>query len=310
MKIVTVTLNPVYDLFYTIPDFQPYRENLASKVEVFPGGKAVNVSRALKANGYDSTAVLLLGKENGQAFEKAIETEELVTRVYRVDGRVRENLTTLTDGIPETRICVNTFSITKETLDRIANDLLSRIDSDTAVVISGKFPQGLTMDDCTDFVRRLQTVTHYVALDSQTFGAKEILALKPWLIKPNEEEIEALIGHPCTDIPSLTEAADSLYQGGIQNVLISLGGDGGLYVGELGRFRIEVPFITPLSTIGAGDSTLAGFLSAYADGLDAVACLTRACAFGSAACLEPGTNPPRPEKVSELSQRIRVLPYS
>jgi fructose-1-phosphate kinase PfkB-like protein len=164
------------------------------------------------------------------------------------------------------------------------------------------------MDDCTDFVRSLQRITPYVALDSQTFGAAEILSLKPWLIKPNEEEIEALVGHPCPDLPSRIEAADTLYAGGICNVLLSLGGNGALYVGESGRFRIEVPAISPLSTIGAGDSTLAGFLSAYAEGLDGVACLARACAFGSAACLEPGTNPPRPDSVDRMTDAIRVLP--
>ena len=310
MKIVTITLNPVYDLFYTIPAFQPYRENLATKVEVFPGGKAVNVSRALTANGYDSTAVLVLGQENGQAFEQGMQAEGLRTRIYPVAGRVRENLTTLTDGIPETRICVNSFAITKEVLDGIAGDLRSHIDRDTAVVISGKFPKGLTMEDCTSFVQGLQEITPYVALDSQTFGADEIRFLSPWLIKPNEEEIEALVGRPCSDLPSLTEAAEALHRGGIANVLISLGGNGALYVGELGRFRIEVPSITPLSTIGAGDSTLAGFLSAYAEGLDAVACLTRACAFGTAACLEEGTNPPKPARVEALSREIRVLPLS
>ena len=77
-------------------------------------------------------------------------------------------------------------------------------------------------------------------------------------------------------------------------------------MGELGRYRIEVPPISPLSTIGAGDSTLAGFLSAYAEGLDGIVCLTRACAFGSAACLERGTQPPKPEKVALLSQAITV----
>jgi len=306
VKIVTVTLNPVFDLFYTIPHFQPYRENLASKVEVFPGGKAVNVSRALKANGYESTAVLVLGEENGQAFEASMEAEGLNTRIYRVKGRIRENLTTLTEGVPETRICIHTFSLTKEILDSIADDLLSLVNSDTAVVISGKFPKGLTMNDCTDFVRHLQKVTPYIALDSQTFGAEEILTLKPWLIKPNEEEIASLVGHPCTDLPSLTEAANAIHRGGVGNVLISLGGDGALYVGELGSFCIEVPAIAPLSTIGAGDSTLAGFLSAYTEGLDAVTCLTRACAFGTAACLEEGTAPPRPQIIAEIQRSISV----
>jgi fructose-1-phosphate kinase PfkB-like protein len=156
------------------------------------------------------------------------------------------------------------------------------------------------------FIRELMAITPYVALDSQTFGANEIVALKPWLIKPNSEEIEALVGHPCHGLEALLEAADSLFQGGIAHVFVSLGGDGAIYCGEFGKYRIDVPTIKPLSTIGAGDSTLAGFLSAYADGLDGIACLTRACAFGTAACLEAGTNPPLPDKVASISKQIRV----
>ncbi len=306
MKLLTVTLNPVYDLFYHIPAFQPYRENLATKVEIFPGGKAVNVSRALKQNGFDNTALLLLGKENCQAFEKAIRAEGIDTLCYYTEGHMRENLTLLSDGGPETRICVNTFSATFETLQRILDDLKKRIDADTAVVCSGKFPKGLTVRECMAFVRELMAITPYVALDSQTFGASEIPELKPWLIKPNGEEIEALIGYPCTDPDALLIAAETLHRSGIAHVLVSLGGDGAVYCGEFGKYRIEVPVITPLSTIGAGDSTLAGFLSAYAEGLDGMACVTRACAYGTAACLEPGTNPPKPEQAAKIASHIRI----
>ncbi len=309
MKIVTVTLNPVYDLFYTLPTFQPYRENLATEVKVFPGGKAINVSRALKANGYDSTAVLLLGRENCEAFVRGIGDEGIDARVYYADGRIRENLTTLTEGVPETRICVHTFSIEKELLWELLADLKTILDGDTAVVVSGKFPKGLAREDCSDFIRELKAVTPYVALDSQTFGADEILSLTPWLIKPNGEEIEALIGRSCSDPDELLKAAEALCLGGIPNVLVSLGGDGAVYCGELGKYRVEVPSVMPLSTIGAGDSTVAGFLSAYAEGLDGIACLTRACAFGTAACLEAGTNPPRPEKVAEIAETIRVTAW-
>jgi len=306
MKLLTVTLNPVYDRFYHIPAFQPYRENLASRVEVFPGGKAVNVSRALTKNGYDNTALLLLGQANCEDFEKAIRAEGIAPLCYYTDGYMRENLTFLSDGIPETRLCVNTFSATPETLQTILDDLKQRIDGDTAVVCSGKFPKGLTVAECMAFIRELMAITPYVALDSQTFGADEIVALKPWLIKPNSEEIEALVGHPCHDLEALLKAADSLFQGGIAHILVSLGGDGAIYCGKFGKYRIDVPTIKPLSTIGAGDSTLAGFLSAYADGLDGIACLTRACAFGTAACLEAGTNPPLPDKVASISKQIRV----
>lgn len=306
MKFLTVTLNPVYDVFYHVPAFQPFRENLASKVETFPGGKAINVSRVLKINGYDNTALLLLGRENCQAFERAIRAEGITPLCYYTEGRMRENVTIVSDGGPETRLCLNTFSATAETLRTILDDLKQRIDSDTVVVCSGKFPKGLTVAECMMFVQELMTITPYVALDSQTFGSEALLALKPWLIKPNGEEIEALVGHPCPDSAAVREAAELLHKGGIPHVLASLGGDGAIYCGELGKYRIDVPPIKPLSTIGAGDSTLAGFLSAYADGLDGVACVTRACAFGTAACLEPGTNPPHPDRIAPIVSAVRV----
>ena len=125
MKLLTVTLNPVYDRFYHIAAFQPYRENLAAKVEVFPGGKAVNVSRALTKNGYDNTALLLLGRENCQAFENAIRAEGIIPLCYYTDGQLRENLTFLSEGMPETRLCVNTFSATPQVLRTILDDLRS-----------------------------------------------------------------------------------------------------------------------------------------------------------------------------------------
>ena len=102
-------------------------------------------------------------------------------------------------------------------------------------------------------------------------------------------------------------AAEELHQKGIRNVVISLGSRGAVYCGELGRCYVETPAITPLSTVGAGDSTVAGFLAAYTDKPDMIACMRTACAFGTACCLEPGTNPPTPEKIATIASQIKVV---
>ena len=103
MKIITVNLNPAYDIYYRVPGFRQYKENLAESVSVFTGGKGMNVSRALKTNGIGSTAYLLLGRENSKAYTDGITADGIDARIFYASGRIRENLTFLTDGIPETR---------------------------------------------------------------------------------------------------------------------------------------------------------------------------------------------------------------
>lgn len=158
-----------------------------------------------------------------------------------------------------------------------------------------------------DFVKELKTISSHVVLDSNTFTASQVLEIKPWLIKPNEEEIESLTGKSFSDTKDLFSAADQLYQNGIANILISLGGKGAVYCGELGQCAVKVPHIEPLSTIGAGDSTVAGFISAYSENVGLEECMKRACAFGTAACLEPGTNPPLPQNIAKLLKEIKVV---
>ncbi len=308
MKILSVTLNPVYDLFYTLPEFRPFRENLASSVSVFTGGKGINVTRALISAGspYAGPAFLLLGRDNAPLYESIIVRDGVDARFFRTPGRIRENLTFLTEGIPETRVCVNDFSADTAVLSEILDAIRRETGPDDVLVCSGKFPGGLAKREMAAFFEALKTFSPRVALDSNSFSAEETLALAPWLIKPNEEEIEKLIGRPCPTLSDRIEAASTLHRGGIPHVLLSLGGAGAVYCGELGFCRASVPKIEPLSTIGSGDSTLAGFVSAFLGGEDAAGCLTRACAFGTAACLEPGTNPPRPDRISDIARQIRI----
>lgn len=306
MKIVTVNTNPAYDIFYHVPAFQPYKENLAESVSVFIGGKGINVSRALKANGIDSTAYVLLGNQNSQAFADGIRSDGLDTRLFFNNGRIRENMTVLSDGIPETRISINSFIATYSDLEKILDALSSEKHNTPVIICSGKLPSGITSKEAMDFVRGLKSISEKVVLDSNSFTAEQTVALSPWLIKPNEEELEALCGSSITDNNDRISAAEALHRGGIANVLITLGGGGAIYSGELGKCIVEVPKIQPISTVGAGDSTVAGFVAAYVSGASLTECLKSACAFGTAACLTAGTRPPMPESVADIRNRINV----
>jgi fructose-1-phosphate kinase PfkB-like protein len=124
----------------------------------------------------------------------------------------------------------------------------------------------------------------------------------PFLIKPNEEEIVAYTKTEISLPSDAIKAAKLIRGNGVENVMISLGSQGAMLVCDDGAFVATPPRIDALSTIGAGDSSIGGFLAAMANGLDAEACLQTAVAFGSAACLTRGTRPPKKEDILRLLQ--------
>lgn len=309
MKIFTITLNPVYDIFYRVPTLVYNEENQASSVSLYTGGKGVNVSRALMKTGYDTSAYLLLGHENCQPFLEGLTAAQIPTRLFYTDGRMRENVTLLSDDGAETRIIMNDFSANPETLDYILSTIKKDATADDVIACCGRFPKGIPTADTVAFIEGLRQITDKLVIDSKSIGLSDMLDIAPWLIKPNEKEVEALVGYPCRDRETALKAATELHEKGIRNVIISRGEQGAVYCGELGTCYVEIPPITPISTVGAGDSTVAGFIAAYTDKPDMVACLTAACAYGTACCLEPGTNPPTPEKIAVISSQIKVIPY-
>ena len=140
MKVFTITLNPVYDIFYRVPGFVPYEENQASSVSLYTGGKGVNVTRALLTSGYDTTAYLLLGHENCQPFLDGLTAEQIPTRLFYTEGRMRENVTLIDEEGKETRIIMNDFSANSETLDYILSMLKKDVAPDDVIACCGRFP--------------------------------------------------------------------------------------------------------------------------------------------------------------------------
>ena len=146
-----------------------------------------------------------------------------------------------------------------------------------------------------------------IVIDSRSFAPSDISECAPFLIKPNEEEIVAYLGKEIGHISEAFEAAKAIYAKGVSNVMISLGATGAVLACNDGVFFANAPKISPLSTIGAGDSSIAGFLAAYKSDLPCDECLRYAVAYGSAACLTEGTKPPRRADIEALLGQISVM---
>ena len=145
-------------------------------------------------------------------------------------------------------------------------------------------------------------------MDSNSFTPEDLTQIHPWLIKPNEQEIVSFLGMPVENAQDAARAAGELVRRGVaEEVMISLGGDGAVWSDGQDSLMLSVPKLAhPVSTIGAGDSTLAGVLHATARGLDRETVLRTAVSFGTAACMTEGTLPPRPEDVAAVFAKTQV----
>lgn len=304
MKIITLTLNPAFDMHCFAKDFKPFCENLADVTALEAGGKGVNISRALTSLGVENKALVVLGKENGDAFRRALLDDGIDCVCVEVEGRIRENITLHTSNAPETRISFRGFSADSSLLHRVCDVLGDEIDSDTVLTFTGSLPAGVSVSEAREMLCEMKAKGARIVIDSRSFKLDDIKAVRPWLIKPNEEEIALYSDLAVTDLESAATAAEELRKSCAENVMISLGGAGAVLACEDGIFSASAPKIDVLSTIGAGDSSIAGFIAAAKEKLPYYEMLRHAVAYGSSACMSSGTRPPEKSNVAKLLEKV------
>ncbi len=307
MKIVTLTLNPAFDVHCYAENFQPYHENLARVTAYEAGGKGINISRALTANGVENTALVVLGKENGDGYRRSLMADGISFLEIPVAGRIRKNITLHTDHAPETRISFSGFTADDTLMDEVEARLDGLLDENSILTVTGRNPDGVSMQRIQTMLFAWRERGVKTVVDSRSFGKRDLINARPWLIKPNEEEIGAYTGIEVRDFETAKTAATDLRAQGMENVMISLGARGAVLCCESGCYAVPAPKIKALSTIGAGDSSIGGFCAAAKAGLNGSERLRYAVAYGSAACMTEGTRPPKAEDVARILETLETL---
>ena len=304
----TITLNPCFDWHYTIPDFQAEKENLVTAMSVDAGGKGVNTSRALCVNGVENLAYIILGDENGASFVSRLEKDGISCRCFATQGRIRENITVHPSKGKETRISVNTFCVPETVFAEMETAIFSEDLPNLLVSFSGRIPTGLEKSRVKEMLKKLIAGGAKLVVDSASFTPDDLRDLHPWFIKPNEQEILSFLGITPGDAKEAATAARKLVRAGVsETVMISLGGNGAVFSDGTNDYILHVPKLeNPISTIGAGDSTIAGFLAGTAKGLSLEETLRLAVSYGTAACMTAGTLPPHSEDVKTIFGQVRV----
>ena len=309
MRIITITLNPAFDVHCTAKALTLYRENFVKTASVEAGGKGINLSRALMANGIANETVVIVGRENASAYLDALAADGLTVVPVATDGRIRENITIHEKDRPETRISFAGFSCDASILQEIT-EKIGQVDENTVIAFTGSAPADIDGDSILAFLRIFQKKGAKIIIDSRSVPFEKLIAFQPWLIKPNRDEAAIFSGRKMENREDAIAAAADFHRAGIANVLLTLGSDGAVFACKEGLFCATVPAVEAKSTIGAGDSTIAGFIHGTMCRLNTQALLKRALAYGTAACLREGTLPPTQEDIRAIEPAITVTPVS
>lgn len=304
MKIVTLTLNPAIDVHCIAKTFVNLKENFADISSRQSGGKGVNVSRALTSNGIKNTALIIVGEDNGDSFVKELAGQLDETAIIAVPGRIRENITIhAPEG--ETRLSFSGFAVNADVLTKVDKILENILDEGSFLTLTGSLANGISVCDIKPMLAKYREKGVRIVIDSRSFKLCELVEIKPWLIKPNEQEISEYFGREFCELDEILPEAKKLHESGIENVMVTMGEKGALLVSDEGAFVATAPKVKVISTIGAGDSSIAGFMT----GTDSVDRLKKAISFGSAACMTEGTLPPKKEDVNKISENIVVKKF-
>ncbi len=305
MNFITLTLNPAFDIHCYIKNFSLGKEHLVDNEFTNAGGKGVNISKALSSVGVESNAIIVLAKDNKDLYCKSL--NHIKYTPILTDGRIRENLTIHTETGEETRVSFKGFSADDSLLDKVFFNIENELSEDTVVTFTGSVPIGISTNSIICFLKKISNFGCKIVIDSNSFKKlSDITELKPWLIKPNFEEISQYLGVKSASKDEILTAAKNLHKSGVENVIVSLGKDGAILICKEGAFLCKPPIINTKSTIGAGDSLIAGFISACNDTLAAKEALKRSVAFGTAACLREGTLPPLSNDIDMIFKNLKI----
>ncbi|MEV0532746.1 1-phosphofructokinase [Kitasatospora sp. NPDC050463] len=289
--IVTITPNPSLDRTYELADLALGEVNRASHDRLDPGGKGVNVSRALSAAGHRTTAVLPLGGLSGQLLGDLLRRQDIDVAPVPIAGDTRINVSIVEAGGRLTKINAQGPELSAAESAAML-DMVRRGPTDNGwLACCGSLPRGLAPEWYAELVAQVHSGGARIALDTSGPALLAALAARPDVVKPNREELADAVGRPIATIGDAVDAAGELRKLGAQQVLASLGADGMLLLAEEGSWYGTAPVAAVRSDVGAGDASLAGFLGAGGAGPRALAA---ALAHGAAAVQLPGSVMPTP----------------
>lgn len=277
--IYTITLNPSIDYIFKVEHFEEGALNHIFDEEALPGGKGLNVSRIMKALGTTATNLGFLGGFTGDFIEQKLAEHQIphdfvkIEHPTRINLKMKANTETELNGLGPT---INSQEVA-QFMQKIA-----QIKMGDVVILSGSIPKSLSDNFYNEIVTMIKNQGASFVVDTSGEKLWPLLSKEPLLVKPNQHELGLLFNTKIESIEEIVDHGKALLDKGAQHVIVSLGGEGSIYIGKTGVYRAQAINGSLVNSVGAGDSMVAGFVETLLKTNDPLEAYKIAVACGTA----------------------------
>lgn len=279
--IYTITFNPALDYIVSVDDFKMGMTNRTTEETIFPGGKGINVSIVLRNLGFESTALGFIAGFIGEEIKRRV--EQIGCRADFIE--IKEGLSRINvklKSVEGTEINGAGPDIDAGSLQKLL-DRIDKMQKGDILVLAGSIPNSLPDSIYMDIMERLKDKEILIAVDATKDLLVNVLKHHPFLIKPNNHELAEIFKAEIKDKKDVAQYAKKLQEMGARNVLVSMAGNGAVFLSESGEvYEADAPKGTLVNAVGAGDSMVAGFIAGWLDTGDYKKAFHMGVATGSA----------------------------
>lgn len=288
--ITTITFNASIDRLYRVSEINIGEVQRVIESNATAGGKGINVTKVCKILGEDPMAIGFLGGFNGAFIKNELDKKEIKNRLTKIDSETRNCLNIIENNKVSTEFLEKGPVVEASDLERFEEDLNAVIKDTKVLTASGSFCQNMPVEYYEKIGNICRENGVKFVLDTSGNALKAALKSKPYLIKPNTDEIKQLLDVNVESREEIIEAGKKLLELGAENVCISLGKNGMIYLDGKNVYDVKIPKVEAVNTVGSGDSTIAGFSVGILRGysLEETIKLANACGISNALNVDTG----------------------
>ena len=311
MRIATVTLNPAFDLVGRLKRIEIGEVNTVETLGLYPAGKGINVAKVLADLGSKLSVTGFLGEENQSDFVQAFAQNGVEDKFYRIAGKTRINVKITETEADVTDLNFLGFEISEQDWEAFIRQSQTWESQYDLVAVCGSLPRGVTPEQFADWLESLHQQGLKVVLDSSNAALTAGLTTHPWLVKPNLRELEVWAGRSLHTIEEVIEAAEQLRSHGIENVIISMGEKGSVWLNSEGVLQAQPPRCeNVVSTVGAGDSMVAGLIYGFSQGWSKEKTLSFASATSALAVSQSNVGISNKQALEQILAQVKLTNLS
>lgn len=308
LRIATVTLNPAFDLVGRLARIEIGEVNSVETLGIYPAGKGINVAKVLSDLGLALTVTGFLGEDNQGDFVQAFQQNGLNDEFYRIKGKTRINVKITETEADVTDLNFLGFEVCTNDWRKFTALSQRWHEQFDLVAVCGSLPRGVSPEQFADWLKSLQLQGLKVVLDSSNAALTYGLQAKPWLVKPNRRELEVWANRPLNQLDEIIAAAQQLHESGIENVVISMGEKGSIWLNSEGVLQAQPPRCeNVVSTVGAGDSMVAGLIFGLSQGWSKAETLKLASATSALAVSQSNVGISDRNELEQILQQVKIV---